>query len=183
MRAAALHGRPGLHVEFERMQAAAVAGAPVVAPVPGSLCIFSGSAASAAASAEAPAPACASGGYLLSCVGTRFAATTGGGIKAAFVALAALHACRVFHGDARTANLLVAEGRALWIDLRTGIVDAGGAAALPLDQQGYDATVLARSILPHPQPLPPSVREALTLYNAAVPGTVVALAQAVWDAM
>ena len=176
-----------LHVEFERMQAAAAAGAPVVAPVPGSLCIFSGSAASAAASmaasVEAPAPACASGGYLLSCVGARFVATTGGGIKAAFAALAALHACRVFHGDARTANLLVVEGQALWIDLRTGIVDAGGAAALPLDQQRYDAAVLARSILPHPQPLPPSVLEALTLYNAAVPDKVVALAQAVWGAM
>jgi hypothetical protein len=67
-----------LHVEFARMQAAAAAGAPVVAPVPGSLCIYSGSAAaaSAAASAEAPAPACASGGYLLSQVGVRFDATT-----------------------------------------------------------------------------------------------------------
>jgi len=72
-----------LHVEFARMQAAAAVGAPVVAPVPGSLCIYSGSAAaaSAAASAEVPAPACASGGYLLSRVGVRFAATTQGGIR------------------------------------------------------------------------------------------------------
>ena len=174
-----------LHVEFARMQAAAAAGAPVVAPVPDSLCIYSGSAAaaSAAASAEAPAPACASGGYLLSRVGARFAATTEGGIKVAFAALAALHACRIYHGDARTANLLNIEGRAMWIDLRTGIVDAGGAVALPLEQQGYDAAVLARSMLPQPQPLPPSMQEALKLYNAAVPGTVAALAQAVWGAL
>jgi len=153
--------------------------------VPGSLCIFSGSAAaaSAAASAEAPAPACASGGYLLSSVGARFTATTERGIQVAFAALAALHAFRVFHGDARTANLLTIEDKALWIDLRTGIVDAGGAEALPLGQQKYDAAVLARSMLPHPQPLPPSVQEALELYNAAVPGTVVALARAVWCAL
>ena len=174
-----------LHVEFARMQAAAAVGAPVVAPVPGSLCIYSGSAAaaSAAASAEAPAPACASGGYLLSRVGVRFAATTEGGIKVAFAALAALHACRIYHGDARTANLLNIEGQAMWIDLRTGIVDAGGMEALPLEQQGYDAAVLARSMLPQPLPLPPSVKEALKLYNAAVPSTVLALAQAVWGAL
>ena len=174
-----------LHVEFARMQAAAAVGAPVVAPVPGSLCIYSGSAAaaSAAASAEAPAPACASGGYLLSRVGVRFAATKEGGIKVAFAALAALHACRIYHGDARTANLLNIEGQAMWIDLRTGIVDAGEAVALPLEQQGYDAAVLARSMLPQPQPQPPSVQKALKLYNAAVPGTVLALAQAVWGAL
>ena len=71
----------------------------------------------------------------------------------------------------------------MWIDLRTGIVDAGGAVALPLEQQGYDAAVLARSMLPQPQPLPPSVLEALKLYDAAVPGTVLALAQAVWGAL
>jgi hypothetical protein len=174
-----------LHVEFARMQAAAAAGAPVAAPVPGSLCIFSGgAAAAAAASAEAPAPACASGGYLLSRVGARFAATSEGAINAAFSALAALHACRVYHGDARTANLLVIDGQATWIDLRTGIVDAGGAAALPLEQQRFDAAVLARSMLPlHPQPLPPPVQEALKQYNAAAPGTVAALAQAVWGAL
>ena len=71
----------------------------------------------------------------------------------------------------------------MWIDLRTGIVDAGGAVALPLEQQGYDAVTLARSMLPHPLPLPPSVQEALRLYNAAVPSTVLALAQAVWGAL
>jgi hypothetical protein len=175
-----------LHAEFARMQAAVAAGAPVVAPVPGSLCIYSGSAAaaaSAAATAEAPAPARASGGYLLSQVGERLVATTEGGIHAAFAALAALHACRVCHGDARTANLLTIEGRAVWIDLRTGIVDAGGAAALPLAQQAFDAAVLARSILPPTLPLPPSVHDALRLYNASVPGTAAALAKAVWGAM
>jgi phospholipid/cholesterol/gamma-HCH transport system ATP-binding protein len=67
-------------------------------------------------------------------VGARFAATTEGGIKVAFAALAALHACRIYHGDARTANLLNIEGQAMWIDLRTGIVDAGEAVALPLEQ-------------------------------------------------
>lgn len=174
-----------LHVEFARMQAAAAVGAPVVAPVPGSLCIYSGSAAaaSAAASAEVSAPACASGGYLLSRVGVRFDATKEGGIKVAFAALAALHACRIYHGDARTANLLNIEGQAMWIDLHTGIVDAGEAVALPLEQQRYDAAVLARSMLPQPLPLPPSVQEALKLYNAAVPGTVMALAQAVCGAL
>lgn len=103
-------------------------------------------------------------------------------MKAAFAALAALHACGVYHGDARTANLLNIDGQARWIDLRTGIVDAEGAAALPLEQQGFDAAVLARSILPQPQTVPPSVQEALRLYNAAVPGTVAALARAVWGA-
>lgn len=75
------------------------------------------------------------------------------------------------------------EGQAMWIDLRTGIVDAGEAVALPLEQQRYDAAVLARSMLPQPLPLPPSVQEALKLYNAAVPGTVMALAQAVCGAL
>jgi hypothetical protein len=168
-----------LHAEFERMQAAAAAGAPVVAPVPGSLCMYSGSAAAASAAAFAGAP-CASGGYLLSRVGMRFAATTQVGISAAFAALAALHACRVFHGDARTANLFNIEGQAMWIDLRTGIVEAGGAVALPLEQQACDAAVLAQSMISQPLPLPPPVQEALELYNAAVPGTVSALAQAVW---
>jgi len=65
---------------------------------------------------------------------------------------AALHACRVFHGDARTANLLNIEDQAMWIVLRTGIVKAGGAVALPLEQQGYDAVTPARSMLPHPHP-------------------------------
>jgi tRNA A-37 threonylcarbamoyl transferase component Bud32 len=115
-------------------------------------------------------------------VGVRFAATTLAGIRAAFTALAALHACRIFHGDARTANLLNIEGQAMWIDLRTGIVKAGGAVALPLEQQAYDAAVLARSMIPQPLPLPPPVQEALKLYNAAVPSTVLALAQAVWGA-
>ena len=174
----------GLHAEFVRMQAAAAAGAPVVAPVPNSLCIFSSSAAAAsvAASAEAPAPACASGGYLLSLVGARFDATTFGGMKEAFSALSALHKCSVFHGDARTANLLDFEGRAMWIDLRTGIVDESGAASLPLEQQRYDAAVLARSMLPHLQLLPTTVQAALGLYDAAAPGTVGGLAKAVWGA-
>ena len=171
-----------LHAEFVRMQAAVDADAPVVAPVPDSLCIYSGSAESAAASGGGPAPACASGGYLLSSVGVRFVATTEKGIQVAFAALAALHARGVYHGDARTANLLNINGQALWIDLRTGIVDSGRAAALPLEQQRYDAAVLARSILPHPQPLPPSVQEALKMYKAAVPETVSALSQAVWTA-
>ena len=173
-----------LHAEFARMQAAAAAGAPVVAPVPGSLCLYSGSAAaaSAAASAEAPAPACASGGYLLSRVGSRLDASKEGGIKQAFGALAALHACRVFHGDARTANLVDVEGQALWIDLRTGFVEAEGVGPLPLEQQRRDAADLAQSVL-FPRPLPPSVAEALALYNAAVPVTVVALAQKVWGAL
>jgi len=52
---------------------------------------------------------------------------------------------------------------------------------LPLEQQGYDAAVLARSMLPQPQPLPPSLQEALTVPQ--VPGTVLALAQAVWGAL
>ena len=173
-----------LHAEFARLQAAEVAGAPVVAPVANSLCIFTDSAAVAAAAAaeEAPAPACASGGYLLSRVGSRLDASKEGGIKQAFGALAALHACRVFHGDARTANLLDVEGQALWIDLRTGFVEAEGGGPLPLEQQRRDAADLAQSVL-FPRPLPPSVAEALALYNAAVPGTVVALAQKVWGAL
>jgi len=174
-----------LHGEFARMQAAAAAGAPVVAPVDDSLCIYSGgaSAVSAAASAEEPAPASASGGYLLSRVGERFATTTEGGIKMAFSALAALHACRIFHGDARTANLLNIEGQAMWIDLRTGLVDAGRTEALPHQQQRYDAAVLARSILPQLQPLPSSVQDSLNLYDSAVPGTELALARKVWEAL
>ena len=175
-----------LHAEFERMQKAATVDAPVIAPVSGSLRIYSGStsAASVASSANVPAPACASGGYLLSRVGARFSATTEGGIKMAFAALAKLHACRVYHGDARTANLLIIEDKALWIDLRTSIVDEREMVTLPLEQQRYDAAVLARSILLHPQqPLPASVQEALTRYDAAVPGTVAALAQVVWRTM
>jgi tRNA A-37 threonylcarbamoyl transferase component Bud32 len=108
---------------------------------------------------------------------------TEGGIQQAFGALAALHACRVFHGDARTANLLVVEGRALWIDLRTGIVGEEGGAELPLEQQQWDAEVLACSVLARPQALPQPVREALRLYNAAQPATAVALAKAVWRAL
>ena len=172
-----------LHSEFTQMLVAAAAGAPVVAPVPDSLRIYPGNAAAASASAEALAPPCASGGYLLSRVGVRFATTTKGGVKAAFAALAALHTCRIYHGDARTANLLDIGGQALWIDLRTGIVDAGEAGPLPLEQQGFDAAVLARSILPQDRPVPPSLQGALRLYNAALPGTVADLAQAVWDAL
>ena len=158
------------------MQAAAAAGAPVVAPVPGSQCIFPASA------GEAPTTgtfARTSGGYLLSRVGARFAATTEGGVKVAFTALAALHACGVYHGDARTANLLVVDGQAQWIDMRACMEEAEDGGALPLEQQQQrDALHLARSLL-FPHPLPPPVEKALKLYNAADPGAVDALVREV----
>ena len=74
-----------------------------------------------------------------------------------FAALAALHAYRVAHGDARLANLMVlpaaAEGAPpgglAWIDMRAAVSDRGGEEGpleLPLLQRA-DALALARSVL------------------------------------
>ena len=165
-------GEGELRAEFERLQEAAAAGAPVVPPVPGSLCLY-------------PGQYTDSGGYLLARVGAPFAVDTEGGVRRAFGALAELHACGVFHGDARIPNLLEVEGRAQWIDPRSECVEGGGAgaAALALEQQQRDAASLAQSMLHRLKAIPAPVHEALELYDSADPAAVAALAGAVWRAL
>ena len=116
-------------------------------------------------------------------MGARFAATTEGRVKEAFAALAALHARRVSHGDARTANLLLVDGQAQWIDMRACIEVTADGEALPLERrQQCDAVDLARSML-FPHPLPPPLEKELRLYSGGDPGAVEALAQKVWGAL
>jgi hypothetical protein len=167
LKASATLSRADLEYEFSALERAAVAGAPVVPVVPGSLVFFVDG-----------AGAHGGGGFLLRDVCERTELTSLARCAAAFAALRALHAAGFAHGDARLPNL-VARGRSadaelLWIDLRAA---APGALAVA---QRADARTLATSALGLPQgsELPASVDAEL----AGVPGTAAyaALAAAVW---
>ena len=153
-------------VEFERLEDAARAGAPVVPPVKGSMCWFS--------DGEQPS----GGGYLLARVGVRFAVTTKQRCCAAFDALAALHKLGIIHGDPRLPNLLLVDGSACWVDLFSS------ASRVAPDSLRYDAAVLVRSVLSlaSEDALPTGVERVLRRYSAAETESVTALAAEVWAA-
>ena len=161
--------------QYHRMCEAAAAGAPVLAPLAGSLVMFDGGGEAAARG----------GGFLL-----RVGAPAGMGslraCTAAFAALASLHAAGVRHGDARLPNLLDVGGGVLrWIDLRGGLLSVDVRASPVFSTlQRNDAYTLARSALGSEaldEPLPAPVADAVRSYVAADSATVEALATAVWE--
>ena len=162
-----------LGAEFEALVDAASRGAPVVAPVPGSLVL---------------APPLG-GGFLLSRCGAAFDAGSQSACFAAFASLAALHDRGVVHGDARLANLVLVDGQPAWIDLTAGILTGPVLEThLPVYSR-LDAETLTTSILRLPRRsgdqaprLPPPVSAALAAYNSSLPDTVDRLAFAVWSA-
>ena len=93
---------------------AAVAGAPVLAPLVGSLVTYDGGGEAAAFG----------GGFLLQCVGAPAGAGSLRACNAAFAVLASPHAEGVHHGDARLPNLLDLGGVLRWIDLQGGPLSA-----------------------------------------------------------
>ena len=157
--------------EFKALQDAAALGVPVVPVVADSLQVLEG----------------LGGGYLLARCGVPFDATASlAACSAAFVALAALHARAVLHGDARLPNLLLVDGHAAWVDLSVGHVLAGLEAHTRAANCRLDMETLAHSVLQAadvtPAPLPPSVAAAIAAYSDSVADTVDALAAAVWAA-
>jgi len=168
-----------LESEFTRLTQAVGRGAIVVPPVPGSLRTYHGSSSSSSSSGNS-----ASGGFLLSSVGEPFDFSARGRCVEAFAALAQLHACRIYHGDARAPNLLCVRGAAMWIDLHhcSVVVDDEGAASLHLDYQRRDAELLARSVLAQQSrpSLPKAVMEAVEKWDCATPESVEALGVALW---
>ena len=162
-----------LGAEFEALVDAAARGAPVVAPLPGSLVLVPP----------------LGGGFLLARCGAAFEAGSLSTCKAAFASLAALHGCGVVHGDARLANLVLVDQKPAWIDLNGGILTGPVLEShLPIYSR-LDAETLAASVLRLPRgssaqapQLPPPVSAALAAYDSAHPDTVERLAAAVWHA-
>ena len=129
------------------------------------------------------------GGFLLSRVGRPLPVGSAEGLGRAFEALAELHASGVYHGDARTANLLEVDGRAVWIDLlasfsRRETQKLDEQLAPSPSQRYWDAECLAKSVL---RVLPMPVLQALARYREAQPGSgaareaAVELARVVWE--
>ena len=160
--------------EFDRMCGLAARGAPVVAPVPGSLRLYE------AGDGGGEGGGC-SGGYLMQRVGAPHAVGELRRLAAAFGALRALHSFDAVHGDARLPNLLDMGGEELaWIDLRTAAPSSGeGLVAL----KRHDARTLARSVLglAGGAPLPTAVGAALAGWGEGGCGAEEA-ARAVWGA-
>ena len=153
-----------INAEYTHMLAASKRGAPVVAPVEGSLRVTA-----------------QGGGYLMQAVGDRCDVSSQARCSAAFGALAALHACNVLHGDPRVPNLLIVQGKLLWIDLRGSAVGTTG-SGLCVHSARVDAGFLAKSILALSPSVdvPATVATALDAYDPAVAATAVALATATW---
>ena len=128
-----------LRYEFDTMQRAAAADAPVVPPVPGSL----------TALVHGSTGLHCGGGFLLRGVCRRAVLGSAARQAEAFATLRELHAAGFAHGDARLPNLLRSEGgRLLWIDLREGADDSGGSGEGGLQAaQRADARTLAASLL------------------------------------
>ena len=164
-----------LDSEFARLTQAVERGATVVPAVPNSLRTYH----------HESSGDSASGGFLLCSVGEAFDFSTLGRSQQAFAALAQLHSCRIYHGDARAPNLLCVGGAARWIDLHhCRVVGEDEGAALHVSHQRIDAAVLARSVLEQKSrmvlPFPKAVLEAVEKWDFAVPETVEALGAAVW---
>ena len=156
--------------EFKALQDAAALGVPVVPVVADSLRVLEG----------------VGGGYLLDRCGVPFDATASlAACSAAFVALSALHARAVVHGDARLPNLLLVDGRAAWVDLSAGVL-AGLDSHTRAANCRLDMETLALSVLQAAgvtiTPLPPSVAAAIAAYSDSVADAVHTLAAAVWAA-
>jgi len=171
--------------EFNRLRTAAERGAPVVAPVPGSLRLYDASENDGGLEAGV-----GGAGYLLEHVGAPCKITTAARCAAAFESLAALHRCGLVHGDARLPNLLVMQdGHLAWIDLNhAGAVleglGAGVGGGLSREVVAFDAGDLARAILhiAQPTPLPDAVVRGLGDYRPDCTQSVACLASAVWQA-
>ena len=166
-----------LESEFARLTRAVEHGATVVPPVPSSLRVYHESSSSSSDSGSA------SGGFVLRSVGQAYDFSTLGRSVQAFTALAQLHACRIYHGDARAPNLLCVEGAPVWIDLHHCRVVGEEGATLHYSHQRMDAVVLARSVLAQKSRLPAlprAVLEAVEKWDCAVPESVEALGTAVW---
>jgi len=157
--------------EFSRMCDLAARGAPIVAPVPGSLRLFG------AGDDGGGEGGGFRGGYLMQRVGAPHAVGDLRRLTAAFCALRALHSFDAVHGDARLPNLLDMGGEELaWIDLRTAAPTSGeGLLAL----KRHDAHTLARSALGL-APLPAAVVAALEGWGED--GCAEEAARAVWGA-
>ena len=158
-----------LTTEYNALTVAAQRGAPVVPVVAGSLCLAGHD----------------GGGFLLAHCGVPFDATASlAACTAAFAALAALHDCAIVHGDARLPNLLLIDGKAVWIDMAAGLLEGPASRFLKPYCSG-DAELLAQSVLLSVgiPALPASVATAVACYDFAAPETVQALAAAVWVAV
>jgi hypothetical protein len=162
--------------EFSRMCDLEARGAPIVAPVPGSLRLYE--AGEGGGGGEGGG---FSGGYLMQRVGAPHPVGELRRLTAAFGALLALHSFDAVHGDARLPNLLdMGGGELAWIDLRTAAPTSGeGLAAL----KRHDAHTLARSALglAGGAPLPTAVGAALAGWGEGGCGAEEA-ARAVWGA-
>ena len=178
-RAAELHAlkassslsRAELAYEFQTLQKAAAARAPVVPVVADSLAYF-----------VDDGGAYRGGGFLLRDVCARAALDSSARCTAAFAALGALHAAGFAHGDARLPNLLARKGvdgaGLVWIDLRAAAADTLALASA----QRADGRTLAASVLGTApgDALPAPVAAALAAVPSGGKEAYEALAAAVW---
>jgi hypothetical protein len=164
-----------LKYEFQTLQLATAAGAPVVPAVADSLACF------------VDDGAYRGGGFLLHDVCARAAVDSPARCAAAFAALGALHTAGFAHGDARLPNLLArksggAGAELVWIDLRAAA--AGEFADALASAQRTDGRTLAASILGAApgDALPAPVAAALVTVPEGGDAAYAALAAAVWAA-
>jgi hypothetical protein len=207
LKALASSTRVDLEYEFAVLRRAAVAGAPVVPAVEGSLQFLIAH----DAATDGREECCYGGGYLI-CGGasfTRAAVDSAARCGAAFAALWALHAAGIAHGDARLHNLLMrgcagdgsggrtgtdgdATGNAtreelLWADMRDPNARTKSRDATPVPAaQNADALALAASVLRGAAPplaasaLVSDIAKALEGVPARGAAAYEALAAAVW---
>jgi hypothetical protein len=130
-----------LRYEFDIMQRAAAAGAPVVPTVPDSLTLL----------VDVNTGSFCGGGFLLQGVCRRVTLGSSTRLAAkAFAVLRELHAAGFAHGDARLPNLLHSEldgGRLLWIDMREGADGSGSGEEGLQAAKRADVRTLAASML------------------------------------
>lgn len=152
--------------EFQVLRSAAERGAPVIPPIPDSLCLLGVSG--------------AGGGFLLASVRSRVEVSTVDRCIAVFSALFGLHSHAVVHGDARLSNLL--SSPLAWIDLQEAVLATGAEQHLSAMAK-RDAAMLAFSVLTHRGCVWRAVLdEAVEAYDVKDERSAHALAEAVWRA-
>lgn len=156
--------------EYAALQMAAELGAPVVAPVRGSLRAL-------------PLGV----GFMMSEVGNPAPCTSSEQCYAAFTALQRLHWCGVVHGDARLQNLLsvvrAGKKQLVWVDLRTSVVLHHSPQAF-VAYAFEDAVILAASIIGcEDTVLPTHIAASIRTYKQDMPDDALrAMSDAVFGA-
>lgn len=156
--------------EFNALDMAAAAGAPVVRPVGGSYEWL---------------PELQGGYYVMSDVGRPSRAATKAFCREALAALRDLHIAGCSHGDARVANLLRVGSKLKWIDMRMSVMSSSSSGPAAAERaQKNDAQILTMSLLKaEGKPLPEKLAICAENYNPSSEDTIKALLDAIWEVL